>query len=278
MTVGIALQLPEVFLARELLLPTISSQNISLLCLLSQEVIAASRVLSCCEDGSAAKGVKGRGRCLTPDLATNHRALKIFPGRKVPGSLMLCLVLSWRSCWPGAFGGPLVLSLSRIYDVRYMVSSGVSQCQSLRRWSPPYLSSCGIINPIFLSSALYFLCLWDPRNDQFPHSGLCCPEAPLLLETGSERGAEERLQLGVCYSWTAAIRCASVTGDPSPLRTVTQFNVSQENLKNQNQSETETPSMSIYTVLEPWGQDMQTMESAVFTREIFYHLLSLIYL
>lgn len=82
MTVGIALQLPEVFLARELLLPTISSQNISLLCLLSQEVIAASHVLSCCEDRSMVKGMSGRGRCFTPDLATNHRALKIFQDGK----------------------------------------------------------------------------------------------------------------------------------------------------------------------------------------------------
>lgn len=222
MTVGIARQLPEVFLARELLLPTISSQNISLLCLLSQEVIAASHVLSCCEDGSAAKGVKGRGRCLTPDLATNHRALKIFPGRKVPGSLMLCLVLSWRSCWPGAFGGPLVLSLSRIYDVRYMVSSGVSQCQSLRRWSPPYLSSCGIINPIFclLHSIFFAFGIQGMISSHTQASAVlrhrCCWRQALrgVLWKGCSSGCATAGQ--------QRVRCARVTGDPSPLRTVTQ--------------------------------------------------------
>lgn len=52
MTVGMAAQLPDAFLARELLLPTISSKNISLLCLLSQEVIATSRVLCSFEEGS----------------------------------------------------------------------------------------------------------------------------------------------------------------------------------------------------------------------------------
>lgn len=222
MTVGIALQLPEVFLARELLLPTISSQNISLLCLLSQEVIAASRVLSCCEDGSTAKGVKGRGRCLTPDLATNHRALKIFPGRKVSGSLMLCLVLSWHSCWPGAFGGPLALSLSRIYDVRYMVSSGVSQCQSLRRWSPPYLSSCGIINPIFcLLHSIFFA--FGIQGTISSHTQASAVLRHCCCWRQAVRGALRKgCSSGCATAGQQRVRCARVTGDPSPLRTVTQ--------------------------------------------------------
>lgn len=61
MTVGITLQLSEVFLARELLLPTFSSKNISLLCLLSQEEIPASHVLRCFEEGSVVKGTGGVG-------------------------------------------------------------------------------------------------------------------------------------------------------------------------------------------------------------------------
>lgn len=63
-TAGKALHLPEVFLARELLLPTISSKNICLSCLLSQEVIAASRVLCCFEEGSVVEGRGGRSASL----------------------------------------------------------------------------------------------------------------------------------------------------------------------------------------------------------------------
>lgn len=61
MTVGMATQLPEAFLARELLLPTISSKNISLLCLLSQEVIATSHVLCSLEEGSMVEEAGGVG-------------------------------------------------------------------------------------------------------------------------------------------------------------------------------------------------------------------------
>lgn len=74
MTVGMAVQLPEAFLARELLLPTISSKNLSLLCLLSQEVIAASHVLCSFEEGSMVEEVGGPGGCLAPDLVMPHSA------------------------------------------------------------------------------------------------------------------------------------------------------------------------------------------------------------
>lgn len=72
MTVGMAAQLPEAFLARELLLPTISSKNLSLLCLLSQEVIAASHVLL-----KKAAWLRKRERwVLSPDLVMPRSTLR----------------------------------------------------------------------------------------------------------------------------------------------------------------------------------------------------------
>lgn len=58
-----------------------------------------------------------------------------FIGWKVPGYLTLGPVLSWHSSWLGDFGGPLMSSLCTIYDVKHMVFPGVSQCESLYRWS-----------------------------------------------------------------------------------------------------------------------------------------------
>lgn len=92
MTVGMAVELPEAFLARELLLPTISSKNISLLCLLSQELIAASHVLCSFEEGSGLR--KREGWVLSSRPSHAPQCSEEFTRWKVSGYVTLCLVLS----------------------------------------------------------------------------------------------------------------------------------------------------------------------------------------
>lgn len=111
MTVGMAAQLPEAFLARELLLPTISSKNISLLCLLSQEVIAASHVLCSFEEGSM---VEEAGGVLSSGPSHAPQCSEEFIRWKASGYLTLCLVLSWCCHWIDDFGELPLSSVPRL--------------------------------------------------------------------------------------------------------------------------------------------------------------------